>query len=140
MHGEMVRGDHEVEVPSQALLEVTVEGTSNFGHRSAGLADQMEMVLIGEVVDRRAVPEMSVLHKALALECIQGPVHSRLGDLRVLTVDALGELLGGRVTRGLQERGHHGPALDGGPAAVCPQGSQDVVDPGSRHSARFYRP
>src|SRR5437879_10243383 len=135
----MVWGDQEVEVPSQALLEVAVEGTSNFGHRSAGLADEVEMVLIGEVVDRRAVSKMSVLDQALALECIEGPIHGRLGDLRVLTVDALGELLGGGVARSLQERGNHGPALHGGPAAVCPERSQDVVDLGCRHSARLYR-
>jgi hypothetical protein len=63
---------------------------------------------------------VSVLDDALPLEGIQSPVHGRRGDLGMLTVDALGELLGGNVAGSLEQRSDHGSALNGGPATLGP--------------------
>ncbi len=120
MHREVVGRNQEVEVPSQALLEAAVESSRDLGDRSAGLAHQVKVLLVGEVVDGWPMPEVSVLDDALPLEGIQGPVHGRRGDLGMLTMDALGEFLGGHVAGSLEQRSDHGSALNGGPATVGP--------------------
>jgi len=120
VHREVVGRNQEVEVPSQALLEAAVESSRDLGDRSAGLAHQVKVLLVGEVVDGWPMPEVSVLDDALPLEGIQGPVHGRRGDLGMLTMDALGEFLGGHVAGSLEQRSDHGSALNGGPATVGP--------------------
>ena len=120
MHREVVGRNQKVEVPSQALLEAAVESSRDLGDRSAGLAHQVKVLIVGEVVDGWPMPEVSVLDDALPLEGIQSPVHGRRGDLRMLTMDAPGELLGGHVAGSLEQRSDDGSALNGGPATLGP--------------------
>jgi hypothetical protein len=120
VHSEVVGRNQEVELPSQALLEAAVESSRDLGDRSTRLAHQVKVLLVGEVVDGWPVPEVSVLDDALPLEGIQSPVHGGRGDLGMLTMDALGELLGGHVAGSLEQRSDHGSALNGGPATLGP--------------------
>jgi hypothetical protein len=138
VHREMMGRNQEVEVPSQALLKVPVKGARDIGDRSAGLAHQVKVLLVREVVDGWPMPEVSVLDDALALEGVQSPVHGRRGDLGMLTVDAPGELLGRHVAGSLEQRSNHGSALNGGPAALRSQRSQDLVKLGGAHGSRLY--
>ncbi len=101
MHSEVVGRNQEVEVPSQALLEAAVESSRDLGDRSTRLAHQVKVLLVGEVVDGWPVPEVSVL-------------------VGMLTMDALGEFLGGHVAGSLEQRSDHGSALNGGPATLGP--------------------
>ena len=138
MHREVVGRNQEVEVPGQALLEGAVESSRHLGDRSAALAHQVKVVLVGEVVDGWPMPEVSVLNDALPLEDIQGPVHGRRGDLGMLTVDALGEFLGGHVAGAVQQGRDDDPALDGGPPAVGAEGGQDGLQAGIGTVRRAY--
>src|SRR2546421_2773839 len=98
--GEVVWSDREPEVSSEAPFEAVVERAGHLRDRSARLAHQVKMVRVGKMVHGRAVAEMGVLDDALSLESVQGPVDGRGGDLGVLAVDAVGELLGGDVAGG----------------------------------------
>jgi hypothetical protein len=120
VHREVVGRNQEVKVPSQALLEAPVKGARNLRYRSAGLAHQVKVLLVGKVVDGWPMPEVSVLDDALPLEGVQSPVHGRRGDLGMIVMDALGEFLGGHVAGSLEQRSNHGPALNRGPAALGP--------------------
>jgi hypothetical protein len=120
VHRKVVGRNQKVELPSQALLEAAVESSRDLDDRSAGLAHQVKVLIVGEVVDGWSMPEVSVLDDALPLEGIQSPVHGRRGDLGMLTVDALGEFLGGHVAGSLEQRSDHGSALNGGPATLGP--------------------
>jgi hypothetical protein len=91
----------EVEFLNQGLLKATVDGSWDLRHPPATLANQVKVILAGKVVDGWAVPEVSVFDDALAFEGIQRPVDSRRGDLWMLTVDAVGQFLGGHVARSL---------------------------------------
>src|SRR5260370_10573745 len=103
-----------------ALLDAAVESSRDLCDRSAGLAHQVKELIVGEVVDGWPMPEVSVLDDALPLEGIQSPVHGRRGDLRMLTMDAPGELLGGHVAGRLEQRRDDGSGPEGGPTPPRP--------------------
>ena len=99
------------------------------GHVDDGAALLAHEVLVGpaEVVDGGTVAQVRVLDDAEILEQAERPVHGRGVDVRVRLVHRVGDLLGGEMTFGADQRAQHGTPGRGDPEPPPTQLGDEVL-------------
>ncbi len=102
----------------------------HLGHGSAGLADEVVVGVIGEVVHGSGLSEVHPADDAEALEGVEGPVDGREVHVGRLYVDDGGDRFGGHVViRRGQQRLHDEASAGRHPPAVGPEQLEDVGQP-----------
>lgn len=100
----------------------------NLHDLSAGLAHEVLMHVLGQVVDGRTVPEVHVIDDSQRLEVVEEAVHRRLGDVGVGTVHLSSELLGSEVVPMQQDGPQDGPPPRRDPAAARPEELEHPIE------------
>ena len=100
----------------------------NLDHLATAFAQQMLVTLVGQVIRRRAVPEVHVLDDAELFERDEVAVDGRFGDLRVSQPDLTDDVFGAQASSAVVEQNpDRCPTSIGGPAAaVSSQSSDDL--------------
>ena len=133
-----------VDVEAEAAAEGSGERGEDIGghlnYGAAGPADEVVVGVVGEVVDGGTVPEVHVLDYPEIRQRVEravdgGTVHVRVGGLH-----PVGEVLGGDVSVGVEQRGHDRPPRRGEPSAPLADQLQDFVDSVVRHRLTLLRP
>jgi hypothetical protein len=105
----------EVEGGADAVGQWGQQGCGYLDHGAAALADQMQVAVVGELVDGPAVPEMHVRDNAQPFECVEGAVDRRQVHIRVARLHVRGQILRGYVTVGIDNGQDEGPPGYGDP-------------------------
>lgn len=86
--------DLEVEVGEEAPAEVPECLVGDFDNLAAGVAHEVVVGVVGEVIDGGAVSEVDVINDAETFEFFEEAVHGRLVDVGLAVLDVGGELFG----------------------------------------------
>ena len=114
---------------AQLAAELFERFIGNLDHSRAGLAHEMVVSVVGEVVDGRSVPEVYVFDDAEVLQVVQKAIHRRLVDVGERGLDRRGELFGSWMVSVFEQRVQDGPPRVRDPSPVGPQLCQDLIDP-----------
>ncbi len=129
----MLGSQLEVVAVSKPAGQVVEQLVGYLDDLATRLADEVLVGVVGQVVDGSAVPEVDVVDNPQCLEGVERAVDRRLMDVRVRPLDGVGELVGGDVAGGVDERGHDRPPGGGDAAAIGPEEAEDAVEPGQVH-------
>ncbi len=97
-------------------------------HGTALLAQQVEIGVVGEVVNGSPVAEMNMVDNAELGECVEGSVDGRPVNGGVSCADLCGQVVGGGVVSAGHECLDHGPSGFGESAASAAEPCQNVVE------------
>ena len=121
----------ELEGAVEAVPEAVEDRGHHLDHDTTGLADEVVVGVVGEVVDAGAVPEVDVVDDAEALELVEEAVHGRLVHIGLACLHDRRQLLGRRVPvvldQGLEDR----PAGARDAPPVLPQDVEHRFEPGN---------
>ncbi len=81
--GEVSGFEDEAEVALQLGAQRIEDGARHLDDPAAGLADEVLVGVLGEVIHRRTVAEMDVVDDAELLEVVEKAIHRRLVDVRM---------------------------------------------------------
>ena len=122
----MVGVDREPVLREGGRCERREELITDFEHRPAPFADKMAVRRGGEVVGRRAVPEVHVGDNAEAFEFLEVAVDGRDMDVGSLNLNLGGEILRGPVVGRPEQRPQDQPPGGRRPPAGRPQAPEHV--------------
>lgn len=99
----------------------------------AGLAHQVVVQIVGQVVRGRPVAEVDVDDHAEISEGVEAAVDRRAVDVGVLSLDVSSQIFGGDVTRGVEQGGDDRPAGGGDPPPSLSEQAEDALESAFRH-------
>jgi hypothetical protein len=111
----------------QSLGQRTEEAIGRFDHSTAHLADEVLMRVVEEVVDGPAVSEVHMVDDAEFLQRIERSVDGRPVDIRVRSLDGLGQVVRRHVVIGLHQRGDERSPRRSDPPPGTPQPVDDPL-------------
>lgn len=118
--GEVAGIDLEVEVGGEAAAERVEGRVGDLDDDAALFADEMVVVVVGEVIDGGPVAEVDVVDDTEALELVEEAVDGGFVDVGLAGLYRRGELLSRRVRVDLGQGVQDGPPGGGDPPAFGP--------------------
>ena len=132
---EVVGVQPEAVVPLDAAGERGEHVGRELDNGPAPIAHDMVVGIIGEVVHRRTVAEVDVVHHVELGEPLKRAVDGRQVDVGIGVLHGIGQRLGCDMTVRFQQRGDDRPPRPRHPPAVLTQTVQDLLEPtSSRHA------
>jgi hypothetical protein len=120
--------DRESKARSNGSGQVREQLDRSLDHRSALLTDEVGVGICGELVCRRAVPEVRVHDHAEPLELIEIAIDGRQVDVRGARLDSFRKLLGGQMLLGLEKGLEQDPTRRGRTSPIRAQQFENVVN------------
>lgn len=132
-----------VEAKAVSLLNLALERSEHVGgdddHVAAGVAHQMVVNLISQVVHGRSVTEVDMGDHAQVGQGVEAAIDGRGVDVRVLGSHRGRQLFGGDVPGRIEEGAHDGSPRGGHPSTARPEQAEDALEATLDHGGVTYR-